>query len=206
MRARELYLENLMPDGSSILIASSREAGINYTNSLSNRIAQVLCEDWNRDVLTTYLAGSPGWAGMSSSWLTAHRARMKMTIASPLRLRLLMYTFSMPSLPGPSAQLACSQMRRHEPSSANLCSYWGCGHSCPLSLCPPCPISLPKLPAARTTVMCREDECCAQHSLLPDCMWVCSKSPVHLISAEIPPLPAPMPAAIQQPEHGTQCF
>ena len=32
---------------------------------------------------------------------------MKMTIASPLRLRLLMYTFSMPSLPGPSAQFAC---------------------------------------------------------------------------------------------------
>ena len=100
-----------MQDGSSILTAPSRKAGILYTSSLSNLIAQVLCGGLNKAVMTTYLAGSPPGAGMSSSWLTAHRARMKMTIASPLRPRLLMYTFSMPSLPGPSAQLACSRMR-----------------------------------------------------------------------------------------------
>lgn len=170
MRARELYLEIVMPDGSSILTALSRQAGINYTNSLSNLIAQVLCEAWNRDVLTTYLAGSPGWAGMSSSWLTAHRARMKMTIASPLRLRLLMYTFSMPSLPGPSAQLACGQMRRHQPLRHNRVYTRAAAADVHFLYALPCPVPLPNLPAVRTTVMCREDECCAQHSLLQDCL------------------------------------
>lgn len=64
---------------------------------------------WGEDLTAScsaHLAGSSSWAGMSSSWLTAHSARMKMTTASPSKLLLLMYTFSMPSLPRPSAQFA----------------------------------------------------------------------------------------------------
>lgn len=57
-----------------------------------------------------HLAGSSGDAGTSSSWLTAHSARTKITTASPFSTRLHMYSRSMSPLPGPSAQSACMRM------------------------------------------------------------------------------------------------
>ena len=66
-----------------------------------------------------HLGGSSGWRGVSSSWLTAHSARTKMTTASPFSVPLLAYTFSICSAPDPCAQLICTQQ-------ANKCGLgWG---------------------------------------------------------------------------------
>ena len=46
-------------------------------------------------------ARSVGSKGMSSSWLTAHSARMKMTIASPFSAALLLYSRAISARPRP---------------------------------------------------------------------------------------------------------
>ena len=53
-----------------------------------------------------HLMRSPGNAGTSSSWLTAHRARRKTMTASPLSPTERVYTFSMASRPAGACDVA----------------------------------------------------------------------------------------------------